>query len=74
MDGLVRSVAPLSADLASLMKMTSATPAGVLGEQERLGVIAPGRFADLVVLDQDLHVAATLVGGEIVYEGSGSSR
>ncbi|HYI16933.1 MAG TPA: amidohydrolase family protein, partial [Thermomicrobiales bacterium] len=53
--------------------------AAFLGFQERqLGTIAPGYFADFAVLSgdpvadpeavKDLHVQATVIGGEIVHE------
>jgi N-acetylglucosamine-6-phosphate deacetylase len=42
--------------------------ARVLGLQERKGTIAPGKDADLVLLDDDNSVHATLVGGEIVFQ------
>jgi N-acetylglucosamine-6-phosphate deacetylase len=41
----------------------SANPARVLGLEASLGSIAPGRRADLVVLDDDLHVSAVMAGG-----------
>ena len=46
--------------------MTS-VPARVLGLAPSAGQIAPGSRADLVILDADLRVTATLVGGEVVY-------
>ena len=41
----------------------SGNPARVLGLQDRLGRIAPGRSADLVVLDDDLRVTAVMAAG-----------
>jgi N-acetylglucosamine-6-phosphate deacetylase len=41
----------------------SANPAHVLGLEASLGSIASGRRADLVVLDDDLHVSAVMAGG-----------
>jgi N-acetylglucosamine-6-phosphate deacetylase len=38
-----------------------------LGLDDELGSVAPGYRADLVLLDRNLDVAATLVGGRIVY-------
>lgn len=45
----------------------SSTPAQVIGEQAR-GRIAPGMRADLTLLSADFQVAATMVGGEIVFQ------
>ncbi len=50
--------------------MCSTTPARELGLQG-LGVIAPGALADLTVLDRNLTVAQTYVGGRLVYQASG---
>lgn len=44
----------------------STTPARELGLRG-LGVIAPGSLADLTVLDRNLTVAQTYVGGQLVY-------
>jgi N-acetylglucosamine-6-phosphate deacetylase len=41
----------------------SANPARVLGLEASLGSIAPGRCADLVVFDDDLHVSGVMAGG-----------
>jgi N-acetylglucosamine-6-phosphate deacetylase len=41
----------------------SANPARVLGLDASIGSIAPGRRADLVVLDDDLQVTAVMAGG-----------
>ena len=49
---------------AQVMKMATATPARALGRRARIDV---GQPADLVVLDRDWQVRATLVGGELVY-------
>ena len=42
--------------------MASTAPARVLGEPG-LGRLRPGALADLVVLDRDLRVRLTIVGG-----------
>ena len=55
------------ADLDVATRMASTTPAGALGLGERKGRIAPGYDADLVVLTNDLSVAATWVAGRLAY-------
>lgn len=47
--------------------MASATPARIIGELSRTGRISTGRDADLVILEEDGSVWATLVGGRFVY-------
>lgn len=49
----------------ALAAVTS-VPAQLLGLPER-GRLAPGCVADLVLLTQDLHIAATIVCGQIAY-------
>lgn len=54
-------------DLAGAWALISSGPARVLDMQDR-GTLAPGKRADLVILDADTHrVAATLAGGRISY-------
>ncbi len=63
MDQLVRLTAKLPGMNAErAIAMASSVPARVLGEA-KLGRIAAGACADLVVLDADLHVRQTWVGG-----------
>ena len=47
--------------------ITSRTPAQSLDLGPEFGNIAPGAWADLVVLDADLSVAATIVRGRLAY-------
>jgi N-acetylglucosamine-6-phosphate deacetylase len=64
MDAAVRRAvrdSHLSVEAASAA--ASANPARLLGLQERMGVIAPGLSADLVVLDDGLRVLDVLAGG-----------
>jgi len=51
-------------DLATASAMASGNPAAFLGLAGQLGVVAPGRRADLVVADDDLHVLQAWCGGE----------
>ena len=50
------------------VRMASLTPATILGLSDRLGMIADGRDADLVVLNSDLSVRMTIVEGTVVYQ------
>jgi N-acetylglucosamine-6-phosphate deacetylase len=68
MDEAVRRAARFSgAGLETAITMATRTPARALG-LERIGEIAPGAEADLVVLSSDGTVEETLVAGETVYE------
>jgi len=68
MDQAIRNVIAFTGcSLADAVTMASATPARVLGLENR-GRIEIGCDADLVVLDKDLRVQMTITQGEIVYQ------
>jgi N-acetylglucosamine-6-phosphate deacetylase len=50
--------------LVEVVRMASLTPARIAGVDGELGSIAPGKRADLVLLDPPLEVRAVYVGGE----------
>jgi len=49
--------------LEEALRMASLYPAAFLGLDDRLGRIAPGYEADFVLLDEDINVLTTWVGG-----------
>ena len=53
----------------TVLPLLTANPVRLIGMDHRKGSIAPGKDADLVVLDQDLNVTATYVAGVNVYAG-----
>ncbi|HVO72253.1 MAG TPA: N-acetylglucosamine-6-phosphate deacetylase [Aggregatilineaceae bacterium] len=53
--------------LQEALLMVTAVPAQALHLGWQKGVLAPGADADVVLLDSDLNVAMTLVGGRVVY-------
>ena len=57
------AVALLGLSLAEASRMASRNPAEFLGLGDVVGRIAPGYRGDLVLLDQDLHVLDTWIGG-----------
>jgi N-acetylglucosamine-6-phosphate deacetylase len=76
---LIGTAVPLNDLLTRLMRFTGCplseairtvteNPARVLGLDQRKGRIALGYDADLVILENDLSVNTTLVGGRIVYQ------
>jgi N-acetylglucosamine-6-phosphate deacetylase len=68
-DQAVRNVVEFTGcSLAEAIAMATATPARVLG-LEHAGRIVPGWDADLVVLNEALHVTHTVAAGQVVYEG-----
>lgn len=54
--------------LLQAVQMATLNPAHAMGFAHRLGSIAPGKDASLVVIDEDVHVFLTMVKGEVVYE------
>ena len=56
--------------LLTALQAASLHPAKVLGEH-RKGRLSPGADADIVVLDRQLGVVATVVGGRVVYDPNG---
>ena len=65
MDQALRNFVGLGLDLAEASNRLSLYPADYLGESER-GRLAPGAWADIVVLDADLQPVAVFVEGEAV--------
>ena len=53
----------------TVLPLLTANPVRLIGMDHRKGSIAPGKDADLVVLDQELNVKATYVAGVKVYAG-----
>lgn len=60
--GCVRHCVAVGIDPAVALTAATATPAALLARPD-VGVLRPGSVADVVVLDDDLHVRAALVEG-----------
>ncbi len=58
------SISMLQIDLPSAVNMAARNPASFLGLNDRLGRIAPGYRADLVLADDSLNVLETWIGGQ----------
>ena len=56
--------------LLTAVQAASLHPANVIGEQ-RKGRLAPGADADMVVLDNNLSLIATIVGGQVAHDPHG---
>jgi N-acetylglucosamine-6-phosphate deacetylase len=63
MDQALRNLVGIGLDLADASKRVSTNAADYLGETAR-GRLVPGCFADIVVLDRDLHIKAVYIEGE----------
>lgn len=62
-----------SCSKSEALHAASLHPAQALGLQDRKGTLACGADADLVILDQQLNVQATVIAGEPVWTLPGSS-
>jgi N-acetylglucosamine-6-phosphate deacetylase len=62
MDRAVRELTALGASLPEAIGAATTAPARLLGRDD-LGTLTPGARADVVVLDDDLHVVRTIVDG-----------
>ncbi|MFN4260652.1 MAG: N-acetylglucosamine-6-phosphate deacetylase [Gemmataceae bacterium] len=67
MDHCVRVCHELTGiSLVEIVRMASLTPARIIGRDAELGSIAPGKTADLVVLNSDLTVRQVCIGGQLL--------
>lgn len=68
-DRLVRTMITIGGcTLEQAVKMVSANPARVMHVADRKGSLEVGKDADIVIFDDDINVAATIVCGRKVYE------
>ena len=69
MDKAVRNMRDLvETPVEDALRMASFNPASVIGESGARGALEIGKAADIVVMDSDLNVATTIVGGRVVYQ------
>jgi N-acetylglucosamine-6-phosphate deacetylase len=68
-DRLIRTMITMAeVSLADTIKMAAATPARILGVQDRKGELVVGKDADIVLFDDAIHVSMTMIGGRIVHQ------
>jgi len=69
LDQMLRNVVQmLNVPVFQALAMVTSTPAAVLGIERHKGKIAAGMDADLVVLDANLCVQQTIVGGQLTFD------
>jgi N-acetylglucosamine-6-phosphate deacetylase len=66
-EALRNFIAFTQSPLSEALKTITSTPATLLGIADQRGQIAPGYIADLVILNPDLVVTQTIVGGQVIY-------
>jgi N-acetylglucosamine-6-phosphate deacetylase len=68
-DRLVRTMISMAdVPLIDAIKMITSTPARILGISHKKGSLATGKIADIVIFDDHINIATTVVKGQIVYE------
>ncbi len=68
-DRLVRSMITLAEiPLEDAVKMMSATPARILGVQDKKGSLSVGKDADILIFDDTITISMTMINGNIVYQ------
>ncbi len=70
-DRLVRTmVQKADVPLLEAVRMLTATPARILGQQNDIGSLAVGKRADIIFFDENIEVSLTIIGGKVVYKSS----
>lgn len=64
MDAALRRAVAAGVPLMDAVKLAATTPARAIGLADVAGALLPGRRADLVVLDPDLHVCRVMRAGQ----------
>lgn len=60
-------IAFLGVDIGTAFRLCSTNPARVIGVQDRKGSLGHGMDADIVLVDSEFHVAATVCRGEVLH-------
>jgi N-acetylglucosamine-6-phosphate deacetylase len=69
MDHMVRTFVELTGrPVWEVIRLASLTPATIVGQQDQIGSIAPGKRADLLLLGRDLDVQQVFIGGDELSE------
>lgn len=66
LDRALRNIVGLGASLGDAVRMLTANPAGVLGLEFKKGALRAGADADIVLLNESLHVTQVFARGEAV--------
>lgn len=67
-DRLVRTMVQIAGcSVCQAVRMITENPAKVLGIYDRKGSLEPGKDADVVIFNDDIRIARTIIGGNIIY-------
>jgi N-acetylglucosamine-6-phosphate deacetylase len=71
MEKAVQVLVETGASVGDAIQMATEVPARTMGVDDRKGKLVKGYDADLVLLDTDLNVVATICGGQMVFDKEG---
>lgn len=67
-DRLVRNMVQMAeVSLLDAVKMASATPARIMGIDNKKGSLTKGKDADILIFDKDITIQTTIINGNIVF-------
>ena len=66
LDRSLRNIVALGASLCDAVRMLTINPATLLGVEFKKGALRTGADADIVLLDEDLHVSRVWTRGVVV--------
>jgi len=70
LDACVRNMVELAGvPFDNAVRMASYNPAEVIGSEDNIGSLEPGKRANVAVFDKNMNVKMTFINGNLVYEG-----
>lgn len=74
-DRLVRTMTyTAEVPLTDVVTMMTATPAKIIGIDNRKGTICAGKDADIIIFDKDINIIMTMVQGRIIWSSQANFR
>ena len=68
-DRLVRNMVKMAeVPLVDAVKMISLTPASIMKIDDKKGSLTVGKDADIVLFDENINIATTIVNGRVIYQ------
>jgi N-acetylglucosamine-6-phosphate deacetylase len=67
-DRLVRTMINIAnLPLSETIQMITATPAAIIGVEDKKGALAPGKDADVIIFNDNITIQTTIIKGKVVY-------
>lgn len=68
-DRLVRTMNTIAdVPITEAVRMMTATPASIMGIDDRKGTLLAGKNADIVIFDDDIQVEKTIIAGKVIFD------